>query len=187
MPSEDRFAWLWQKAVSFAARKHQGQFRRDGRTPYVAHPVRVALLLRHLFQIAEPAALCAALLHDTLEDTRTDYDELAREFGLEVADLVAALSKDPRLPAADREREYRARISRAPWQAMAVKLADVYDNLSEGEPGSDSLATTLLQARWVLQMAEGHTELALAREKLRELVRSKEGEAAGPSPSFTVA
>src|SRR5207237_4712990 len=92
----------WQRAVSFAARRHAGQLRKDGKTPYLAHPVRVALTVRHVFEVSDEAALLAALLHDLIEDTTTDYDELLEEFGKDLADIVAALSKEPRLPQAQR-------------------------------------------------------------------------------------
>jgi (p)ppGpp synthase/HD superfamily hydrolase len=94
---------LWQQAVSFAAQQHQGQYRKDGETPYFAHPVRVALVVRHVFEISDQTALIAALLHDLIEDTTTDYDDLIERFGKDVADCVAALTKDARL--AERERE----------------------------------------------------------------------------------
>src|SRR5437867_11843556 len=95
-------------AVAFAARAHQGQLRKDGRTPYASHVFRVCLILRHVFDIDDPKVLTAAVLHDTLEDTTTDYDDLAEQFGNEVADRVAALSKDKRLPDPEREHAYEA-------------------------------------------------------------------------------
>jgi guanosine-3',5'-bis(diphosphate) 3'-pyrophosphohydrolase len=118
----------WQKAVSFAARKHQGQLRKDDQTPYFAHPVRVAFIVRHLFNVADEVALQAALLHDTIEDTTTDYDDILEQFSLPVADAVAALTKDARLAHDEREAAYDAGLIRASWQARLVKLADVYDN-----------------------------------------------------------
>jgi len=114
---------LWQRAVSFAARKHAGQLRKDGQTPYIAHPVRVAIVVQHVFGQADETALVAALLHDVLEDTTTDYDELSEEFGGEVADAVAALSKDSRLSEEQREAEYDRQLSAASWQGRLVKLA----------------------------------------------------------------
>src|SRR5438445_8221087 len=86
------------EAVSFAARAHQGQLRKDGRTPYVAHVFRVCLVLRHVFGIDDPRALMAAALHDTVEDTATDFDDLKEKYGADVATWVSALSKDKRLP-----------------------------------------------------------------------------------------
>jgi guanosine-3',5'-bis(diphosphate) 3'-pyrophosphohydrolase len=118
-------------AVSFAARAHRHQLRKDGRTPYVAHPLRVALIVRHLFGCAEEEVLAAAVLHDCLEDTDTDYDDLAAAFGGRVAGWVAALSKDRRLPEEPREAAYCQQLQAADWQVHLLKLADMYDNLTD--------------------------------------------------------
>jgi (p)ppGpp synthase/HD superfamily hydrolase len=117
--------------VSFASRAHQGQLRKDGRTPYASHPFRVCLVLRHVFGIDDLRALTAAALHDTIEDTTTDFDDLEKQFGAEVASWVAALSKDSRLPEPEREPAYEAQIARAPWQVKVCKLADMFDNLMD--------------------------------------------------------
>lgn len=122
---------LWQRAASFAARFHNGQLRKDGTTPYIAHPFRVAMTVRDVFGVDDPVALAAALLHDVIEDTTADYDDVAEEFGTEVADVVAALTKDMRKPNDQREAEYDQQLAAAPWQARLVKLADVYDNVSD--------------------------------------------------------
>ncbi len=89
---------LFQEAAAFAARAHRHQLRKDGRTPYVSHVVRVALTVTQVFWCDDPVVLAAALLHDTIEDTTTDYDDLAERFGKEVADCVAALTKNMTLP-----------------------------------------------------------------------------------------
>ena len=120
---------LWRKAAGFAARKHAGQFRKDRQTPYIAHPFRVAMTVRHTFASNDPVALAAALLHDVIEDTTADYDDLDEAFGREVADVVAALTKDMRMREEAREEAYDVQLKAAPWQARLVKLADVYDNL----------------------------------------------------------
>jgi len=119
------------EAVAFAARAHQGQLRKDGTTPYVSHVFRVCLVLRHVFGIDDRQALMAAALHDTLEDTNTDFDDLKEDFGDEVAAWVSALSKDKRLPEEQREQAYAEALVRGPWQVKACKLADVYDNLMD--------------------------------------------------------
>src|SRR6185436_16064940 len=72
---------IWQQAVAFAARQHRAQMRGDGRTPYLAHPVRVALTIAMLFKCDDPDVIAAALLHDVLEKTGATYDELAAQFG----------------------------------------------------------------------------------------------------------
>jgi (p)ppGpp synthase/HD superfamily hydrolase len=117
------------EAVAFAARAHRPQIRKDGQTPYVSHVFRVCLVVRHVFGIDDPRVLAAAVLHDTIEDTTTDYDDLREKFGDETASWVAALSKDMRRPEDEREQEYKAVLAKAPWQVQVCKLADIFDNL----------------------------------------------------------
>jgi guanosine-3',5'-bis(diphosphate) 3'-pyrophosphohydrolase len=124
--SEDR---LVGEAASFAARAHVRQLRKDGQTPYVSHPFRVCLVLRNVFGIEDRQALMAAILHDTIEDTTTDFDDLAQRFGTEVAQWVACLTKESRLPEEERETAYCKCLATSAWQVKACKLADVYDNL----------------------------------------------------------
>jgi len=119
------------EAIAFAARAHKPQFRKDNQTPYVSHPFRVCLVVRQLFGVDDPKVLMAAVLHDTVEDTNTDYDDLIEKFGPEVAEWVAQLSKDKRLPEAEREAAYMETLSKAPWQVKVCKLGDIYDNLND--------------------------------------------------------
>src|SRR4051812_7757424 len=90
-------------AIAFAARAHRHQMRKDGITPYFSHPVRVMMVARQVFGCNDPKVLAAAILHDTIEDTTTDYDDLAERYGTDVANWVVALTKDMRLPEAERE------------------------------------------------------------------------------------
>lgn len=122
---------LWLRALSFAARGHRGQLRKDGKTPYFAHPARVALIARSVFGMRSEEALTAAALHDVLEDGVCDRETLADVFGERVAGWVAELSKDPALPEAERERRYTAQLRRASRTARILKLADLYDNLCD--------------------------------------------------------
>lgn len=129
---------LWQRAASFSARMHAGQVRKDGVTPYASHPFRVALSVRQVFGIDDPVCLAIALLHDVIEDTPADYDDVAQGFGEAVAKGVAALTKDMRLPEDERERDYDEQLQRADWRSRVVKLADVYDNLCDRRTRLDS-------------------------------------------------
>src|SRR5262245_35466683 len=123
-------------AAAFAARAHRHQTRKDGVTPYFSHPVRVCLVVTHVFGFHDPKMLAAALLHDTIEDTTTDYDDLIAEgFGADVAHWVGALSKDSRKPEPDRERAYCEQLKAADWQAKVLKLADLYDNIGDSITG----------------------------------------------------
>jgi guanosine-3',5'-bis(diphosphate) 3'-pyrophosphohydrolase len=126
------------QAAAFAARAHKNQFRKDQETPYFSHPVRVCLVVRQVFGFDDPRMLAAALLHDVIEDTNTDWDDLIEKFGQTVADWVAALSKDKRLPHDPREEDYARRLAEADWPVKVVKLADLYDNLTDSVNTSES-------------------------------------------------
>jgi len=145
------------EAVAFAGRAHQGQVRKDGRTPYVSHVFRVCLIVRDTFNITDPRALMAAVLHDTVEDTLVDFDDLQTHFGAEVAGWVALLSKDKRLPEAERERAYIEQLARAPWQVQACKLADIADNLMDvGNLPPERRAHAIARARQYLAALKVH-------------------------------
>jgi guanosine-3',5'-bis(diphosphate) 3'-pyrophosphohydrolase len=127
------------EAVSFAARAHRHQLRKDGQTPYVAHVFRVCLILRHAFGIDDAESLMTAVLHDTIEDTNTDYDDVEEAFGDTVAQGAAALSKDKRLQEGPREKKYKKTLAAAPPHIKLCKLADIFDNLMDSEHTSDQL------------------------------------------------
>jgi (p)ppGpp synthase/HD superfamily hydrolase len=117
------------KAISFAAQRHQGQMRKDKKTPYVAHPMRVSTILAQEFKVSDPEILTAALLHDTIEDTTTDWDDVAKEFGPKVAGWVATLSKDKRVEEHEREKVYFEGLAKASVEVKLCKLGDTLDNL----------------------------------------------------------
>jgi (p)ppGpp synthase/HD superfamily hydrolase len=119
---------LIEHAYEYAATAHAGQRRKSGE-PYIFHPIATARILAEM-QL-DPETIAAALLHDVIEDTTADYDDVEREFGPAVADVVAALTKDMRRPNDAREVEYDRQLAAAQWQARLVKLADVYDNVSD--------------------------------------------------------
>ncbi|QOI99298.1 MAG: bifunctional (p)ppGpp synthetase/guanosine-3',5'-bis(diphosphate) 3'-pyrophosphohydrolase [Phycisphaeraceae bacterium] len=145
----------WQLAASFAAFRHRHQIRKDGRTPYVAHVFRVAMTVRDVFDFGDRAALAAALLHDTIEDTTTDFEDLEERFGREVADLVAALTKNMALPEDHREAEYDRRLASADWRARLIKLADAHDNLADAahNPAGVDVRKTIAHAERAVALA----------------------------------
>jgi len=164
---------LWQRAASFAAAAHRHQMRKDGRTPYAAHVFRVAFTLRHVFNCEDESVLAAALLHDTIEDTNVDYDELHRAFGRDVADLVAAMTKDMRLIEETREAAYDAQLAAAGPRAILIKLADSFDNLTEAGEGGTLVSKALPKARRAVALARQHHELDAARAIVESLIRAR--------------
>ena len=77
-------------AYEFAKKSHNGQFRKSGE-PYIMHPVEVAIILSELHMDVD--TLCAALLHDTVEDTDVTLDDLTKRFNATVAELVDGVTK----------------------------------------------------------------------------------------------
>jgi (p)ppGpp synthase/HD superfamily hydrolase len=180
---------MWQDAASFAARAHAGQVRKDGRTPYVAHAFRVAMTVRDVFGCDDQVVITAALLHDTIEDTTTDYDDLLEAFGEEVACTVAAVTKNMALPEKAREAAYDEQLARADWRARLVKLADVYDNLRDtAAERPHKMAEMLAKCRRALALAKkdaAESEVTRrAVERVRGLVRAAEARGRGsPRPA----
>jgi guanosine-3',5'-bis(diphosphate) 3'-pyrophosphohydrolase len=119
-------------AIAFAAHKHRDQRRKDKvASPYINHPIRLANLLANEAGIEDERILIAAILHDTIEDTETTEQELIRDFGKEIADIVMEVTDDKSLTKAERKQlqvEHAATISR---RACIVKLADKICNLRD--------------------------------------------------------
>lgn len=167
---------LWQRAASFAARAHEHQVRKDGRTPYISHTARVALTVSAVFGCTDDTVLAAAFLHDTIEDTKTDYDELKDEFGPDVAGIVAALTKNMAMEERAREADYERRLAAADWRARLIKLADQYDNYSDAltTHGHD-LAKTRKKVQTAIRLAapdsDAHAETRAALAAIKALLR----------------
>src|SRR5450432_729604 len=93
------------RALAFAAEKHRDQRRKDAEaSPYINHPIALANLIANEGGVADPDVLCAALLHDTIEDTETTADELRGAFGDVVTGIVLEVTDDKSLPKAERKR-----------------------------------------------------------------------------------
>jgi guanosine-3',5'-bis(diphosphate) 3'-pyrophosphohydrolase len=120
------------KAASFAAHKHRNQRRKDAEaSPYINHPLALARVLAEEGGVTDVVTLCAALLHDTVEDTDTTIEELTSEFGAEVASLVAEVTDDKALPKAERKRMQIEHAAHVSDKAKRVKLADKICNLRD--------------------------------------------------------
>lgn len=119
-------------AVHFAADKHRDQRRKDkGATPYINHPVSLAHILTDEGGIEDIDVLCAALLHDTIEDTDTTAEELLAHFGERIASIVLEVTDDTAQHFTVRK---QAQIDHAPHmshEAKLVKLADKISNLRD--------------------------------------------------------
>ncbi|MBC7283169.1 HD domain-containing protein [Hoeflea sp.] len=117
---------------------HRGQTRRGGE-PYFNHLIEVEELCRQLLEQNEFGLqgennrfdiLATALLHDSIEDTATDYEDVLRVANRQVADWVGLLSEDKRKPKKIRRLEYLDVLGSTCFVVQTIKLADVYSNLS---------------------------------------------------------
>lgn len=129
---EEEIAKTLIETVNFAATKHRRQRRKDeDATPYINHPIGVARILTHEANIYDIATLQAAILHDTVEDTDTTFEEIERHFGSKVRSIVEEVTDDKSLPKQVRK---QLQIEHAPGcsrEAKLVKLADKLYNLRD--------------------------------------------------------
>ncbi len=123
---------LIARAYEYGKRMHDGQLRHSGE-PYFSHPVSVAAILTE--QRLDDATIVTALLHDTIEDTRSTYSEVAQLFGVEIAELVDGVTKLTNLQLSSTETK-QAENFRKLFMAMSkdlrvilVKLADRLHNM----------------------------------------------------------
>ncbi len=121
---------LLARAYRFAAERHARQRRKgDASEPYVNHLAEVADLVAEATVGRDPNLVAAAVLHDTIEDTETTYEELAHGFGGDVAELVAEATDDQSLPTAERKRLQVLHAPSLSPRAKLLKLADKTSNL----------------------------------------------------------
>jgi GTP diphosphokinase / guanosine-3',5'-bis(diphosphate) 3'-diphosphatase len=123
---------LLMKALSFAARKHRKQLRKGSEPiPYINHPIAVAELIIRTGKIRDGDTIAAALLHDTVEDTETTFEELEAEFGPVIAKLVAEVTDNKKLAKEERKRLQVEHASSLSARARIIKLADKTCNLRD--------------------------------------------------------
>jgi guanosine-3',5'-bis(diphosphate) 3'-pyrophosphohydrolase len=128
----DEFTGQFLKALRFAAEKHVDQRRKDARSsPYINHPIQVAETLWTIGEVRDVTLLVAAILHDTLEDTDTQPEEIRTEFGEEVLALVREVTDDKTLPKPTRKRLQVETASHKTRNAKLLKLADKICNVRD--------------------------------------------------------
>lgn len=131
-----------KEALSFAAEAHGEQRRKFTDEPYIEHPKRVAETVKTVPHTSE--MICAAYLHDVVEDTPVKIEEIAEKFGSKVANLVEELTDEymkvnyPHLNRKARKQKEVERQADMSAEAKTIKLADVIDNtpdIVKNDPG----------------------------------------------------
>lgn len=122
-----------EKAYQFAAMAHKGQVRKGTKTPYIVHPVETSLIAFEMTN--DISIIIGAILHDVVEDTNYELDDIEHLFGDEVAKLVSYESEDKRkdlLPEDSwkiRKQEFLTHLELAPVGAKVITLADKLSNM----------------------------------------------------------
>jgi guanosine-3',5'-bis(diphosphate) 3'-pyrophosphohydrolase len=119
------------KALAFSAEKHTKQRRKDiDKTPYINHPISLANILAQRWVIDENV-LCAAILHDTIEDTETTVEELQEHFGEKITSIVLEVTDDKSLEKSVRKQKQVEHAASISHEAKLVKLADKIANITD--------------------------------------------------------
>lgn len=117
------------KCVGFASEKHANQRRKNKFSdPYINHPIELTNILVDC-GITDLDILCGAILHDTIEDTNTTYDELVEIFGQSIANIVLECTDDKSLDKITRKKLQITHAKEISDKAKIVKLADKYSNI----------------------------------------------------------
>ncbi|HLI86723.1 MAG TPA: HD domain-containing protein [Bryobacteraceae bacterium] len=152
------------RAAHFAAEKHAGQRRKGAAAePYINHLLEVAELVSGALTEPDCNLVIAALLHDTVEDAGVTRQELARDFGEDVAALVMEVTDDKSLPKAERKRLQIVNAPHKSTRAQVIKLADKISNLRSilTSPPADWSATRKREYfDWARQVVDGLTHPA---------------------------
>lgn len=122
---------LITKCYSFAAEKHKHQRRKADNSSYIIHPAGVAEKLTHIGKINNFEIICAAILHDTIEDTDCNAQEIANEFGPSIASYVMEVSDDKSMDKIERKKHQISHCIELSYGAKNIKLADKLDNLTD--------------------------------------------------------
>lgn len=146
------------KAVRFAADRHRMQRRKDvDASPYINHPIAVAETLAAA-GVEDRSTLLAAILHDVIEDTETEPDELRERFGDAVARIVEEVTDDKSLTKEERKRDRIARMPHVSPEARLLKLADLTANCTDvirNPPKGWSPERREAYLAWARAVAEG--------------------------------
>lgn len=148
-------AGLIVRAAYFAGEKHRMQRRGDiEATPYINHPLELAAILTDEVRVTDVNTICAALLHDTLEDTETTSTELINLFGEDITSLVLEVSNDMDLSSQMRRAYEFEKVPDLSHRAKLIKLADKLANIRD--------VSTMPPAGWTKAKKNDYFDFALS-------------------------
>lgn len=113
-----------KSCLLYASLAHKGQVRKFSGLPYINHPIEVAEIIRKSHPL-EKDVFCAALLHDTIEDTEATYQDIVENFGKTIADIVLEVTDEK----TDKRTAKQKQIDSGPHKSRGAKLVKLADKL----------------------------------------------------------
>ena len=162
--------------LAFATKKHEGQFRKDGVTPYINHPIAVAEIVKKYKKSKNIDAIVAvALLHDTLEDTYTSYRELKEEFGDMVASMVLEVTSAKVITTLlGKGRYLKHKMKWMSPYAFVIKLADRLANLRDCKSLSKDKKDELVkETNEIIEFLEKEREITETQKNLINAIKDE--------------
>lgn len=162
--------------LDFATKKHEGQFRADGVTPYIEHPKKVAELVKKYKKSSNiESIVAAALLHDTLEDTYTSYRELEDHFGEMVASMVMEMTSASYMPKLEGKGFYlKSKMLHMSNYALVIKLSDRLANIMDMDSlPQERRQRIIFNTNEILDYLEENRELTSTQKQLVEEIKNQ--------------
>lgn len=148
---------LFSDAILFAATCHSGQYRKDGKTPYINHPLQVVHHLVHLANVQDEDTLCAAVLHDVVEDTDVTAADIELRFNSRISSIVLELTDQKHLSNNERKllqiENARFLTPEARLIRISDKICNVYD-MHKAPPSNWPISQRLNYVNWALTVVD---------------------------------
>ena len=189
---------LLNKAIIYAVEKHAGQLRKGTQIPYIVHPVEVLALLNEMR--ADMTVIIAGVLHDTVEDTSATIDDIIREFGEDVAELVGNHTEDKSKTWFQRKSQGLRELAEGSFDLKCLVLADKLSNVRnmyrdymiEGDEYWDRFNAPFEKQAWYYNSAvkameelKDNENTAVRYNEFKEIVENTFGHVTENIPSYS--
>ncbi|GGF34491.1 phosphohydrolase [Halobacillus andaensis] len=167
-----------EKAKAFATEAHKGQKRKSSNEDYIVHPIRVAYTLQQAECSKE--LICAGFLHDVVEDTPYELEDIEKEFGPAVTELVAAHTEDKTKSWHERKAHTIEVVRTGNLEVKSLIVADKWDNLQSIEEGQHKMGEAIWsyfnssydQQKWYYQSVANNMWVGIPEKEAPEFFHS---------------
>ncbi|MCU0432756.1 MAG: HD domain-containing protein [Bacteroidia bacterium] len=148
---------LLADAILFAAVCHNGQYRKDGKTPYINHPLEVMHHLVHLAEVTDEELLSAAVLHDVVEDTHVTAIQLEQRYSKRISTIVVELTDDKHQGKSERKLLQVENAHQLSPEARLIRISDKICNVHDmhlAPPMNWAVTERLNYVTWALSVVD---------------------------------